>query len=78
MTYVMMTYARYLVEVAKYQAKYMPLGQRQGQCYFNMLHEVRPDLANQIRGNVELDPFYVDARIGNFLAWVCNNWDNKE
>jgi hypothetical protein len=42
---------------------------RKGQAYFNALHEVHPELADEIRGG-NLDPFYQDKRIDEFLAWV--------
>jgi len=47
--------------------------QRVGQWMFNVLHEMRPELANAVRGG-DLDPFYDDAKIDNFLNWVSKNW----
>lgn len=43
--------------------------QRRGQAYFNAIHEVRPDLANAVRGS-DRDPFYDDSRINAFIAYV--------
>ncbi len=42
---------------------------RRGQCYYNALYTLRPDLANEICGT-KLDPFYVDERIPAFLEWL--------
>jgi hypothetical protein len=48
-------------------------GQRPGQAHFNALYELRPDLADEIRGT-DLDPFYNDTRIPEFLCWVVAHW----
>jgi hypothetical protein len=48
--------------------------QRAGQAYFNLLNEVRPDLAEYVRGTL-YDPFYRDARIPEFLAFIASRWD---
>lgn len=47
---------------------------RAGQTYFNLLHDVRPDLANQIRAT-RMDPFHDDSRIPGFLTWLEINWN---
>jgi hypothetical protein len=52
---------------------------RFGQVYFNLLNELRPDLANEMRGT-ELDPFHL-----KFLRdvpeatekFVMDRWDNS-
>ena len=44
---------------------------RSGQCYFNVLQDLRPDLAKQIRGNAQLDPFYYDDNTDAFIDWLC-------
>lgn len=41
---------------------------RLGQAFFNVLYELRPDLAERARAT-EFDPFYND-RILDFLVWV--------
>lgn len=46
---------------------------RVGQTWFNVLDQQRPDLADKIRGT-DLDPFHRDDRVGNFIAWVEENW----
>jgi hypothetical protein len=48
-------------------------GWRRGQTAFNFLHDVRPDLSEQVRGSVR-DPFYNDKRLPEFYTWVGENW----
>ena len=43
--------------------------ERVGQAYFNALHELAPQIAEQIQAT-SLDPFHDDARLGAFLAKV--------
>lgn len=47
---------------------------RLGQTYFNVLRAVRPDISEQIRGDVQYDPFYQDKRINDFLGFVAQAW----
>jgi hypothetical protein len=47
---------------------------REGQTAFNLLYILRPDLSEQIRGDVQLDPFYVDGKLPAFWAWVEQEW----
>lgn len=52
---------------------------RFGQYLFASLHETRPDIANDILDMDStfengIDPFYLDKYIGNFLAFVHQNW----
>ena len=54
---------------------HVPREQRRGQWAFNVLHEMRPDLSDHVRGNVELDPFHQDSKLPAFLEWVANQWD---
>ena len=42
---------------------------RLGQWSFNKLYEIRPDIADEIRGT-ENDPFYRDEKLGKFLTAV--------
>jgi hypothetical protein len=49
---------------------------RAGQIYFNLLHQVRPDLAGQICGS-EKDPFHRNDRILPFLEWLIDAWDKE-
>ena len=64
-----MTFEEYINEV-RWRAAYR--GERQGQAYFNVLHEYRPDLAGRLPEG--LDPFYNDEYIPAFLVWVGSNW----
>lgn len=48
---------------------------RLGQSYFNVLHRLRPDLANKVR-STNLDTFYNDTRIPAFLAHIKEHWDD--
>ena len=46
---------------------------RRGQRAFNVLRDMRPDLAERVR-STGVDPFYEDSRLPAFLAWVEANW----
>lgn len=50
--------------------------ERLGQAIFNHLLEVRPDLAEQIRGT-ELDPFHNDGVLSELEKWLAVYWDWK-
>ena len=56
-----------------------PMGQRlrYGQIAFNMLNDVRPDLAHVVRGT-NADPFYCnktrDPRFLLFIDFLQENW----
>lgn len=53
-----MTYEEFYDEVYKcYMAQEASMDYRLGQIYFNMLCEVRPKIAEEIRGSM-LDPFF--------------------
>lgn len=47
---------------------------RAGQAFFNVLHEIRPDIANDIRGTA-FDPFHRNDRIPKFLYHVASVWE---
>lgn len=47
---------------------------RMGQTYFNVLHEVRPDLAEKVRGAF-LDPFHNDVMVPSFLNFLAAEWE---
>lgn len=51
---------------------------RPGQQAFNMLHDVRPDLANTIRGDAMLDPFHMNENLPAFWAWLAEHWETNE
>lgn len=46
---------------------------RKGQAYFNVLSDVRPDLAERVRATI-LDPFYSDCRLADFLYFLRQAW----
>lgn len=50
---------------------------RKGQHTFNLLNEVRPDLAASIRGSLR-DPFHQDNKIEECLLWVQENWQKEQ
>lgn len=52
----------------------IPQEQRPGQYAFNLLCQVRPDLSEQVRGRLQVDPFYNDRFIPNFIQFVSDNW----
>jgi hypothetical protein len=66
-----MTFAEYLKKVT--ETKNENSSWRMGQTYFNVLSDVRSDLSEQVLFT-NLDPFFRDEVIGNFLAFVAENW----
>lgn len=65
-----MTYDEYLATVDRTDR----LGLRRGQHYYNVLYNLRPDLANAVC-DTPADPFYDDSRIDDFLIFIQVNWD---
>ena len=51
-------------------------GLRKGQSYFNALHKVDWILAEKIKGS-NVDPFYNDTKIPQFLETVTRTWDKE-
>lgn len=49
--------------------------QRLGQVYFNLLHNLRPDIANRLRGSL-IDPFYRDKLSTETEEFVIAEWDD--
>ena len=47
---------------------------RVGQAAFNSLLEHRPDLAEKIRGDPDLDPFYYSSKLPEFYSYLKANW----
>lgn len=69
-----MTYEDFLARVdALWGNNIIQISQRYGQLYFNVLHELRPDIANKIRAT-ELDPFYFDDVKLETIQAVIENW----
>jgi hypothetical protein len=51
---------------------------REGQTAFNFLNAMRPELADQIRNDpTGIDPFYVDANLPAFFAWLEEHWETR-
>lgn len=50
-------------------------GESIGRHWFNRLHQVRPDLADAVRGT-PLDPFDKDYVPAEFVAFVYDSWDD--
>lgn len=46
---------------------------RKGQAYSNLLHMIRPDLAAQAQ-DAQLDPFYRDEILDEFVVWLSYRW----
>lgn len=46
---------------------------RPGQAAFNVLRDMRPDLAYRVAGS-ELDPFHRDAALEEFRQWLSRHW----
>lgn len=46
---------------------------RSGQWAFNVLYQIRPDLADAVRTTVR-DPFYQDSKLPAFHEWVRMAW----
>lgn len=65
-----MTFEEYMKKVVDH---YLLGGVRWGQAYWNVLTEADNDLANDIRGR-SIDPFYDDARLGDFLYYIQRKW----
>lgn len=66
------TFSQYLRLVAL--AKEDNPSLRNGQVYFNVLNNVRPDLANRIRSTL-IDPYYEDCNLAQFLVFVSKEWE---
>lgn len=67
-----MSMAEYLRIVATVSAR--TADWRAGQTYFNVLTEVKPALAEKVRGSM-VDPFHQDSRIADFLVFISDQWD---
>jgi hypothetical protein len=51
---------------------------RLGQCFFNSLYEIKPELANILRGT-SYDPFHMDYKKAlNILTLLTNSDEYKE
>lgn len=70
-----MNYGEFMNEVS---AKHARLNgeQRLGQVYFNLLYEMRPDIANNLRGAI-IDPFYKERITQVVHDFVIARWDDE-
>lgn len=50
---------------------------RQGQVFFNVLYEYRPDIGDRIVGG-PLDPYHLDRVPGSTWSYVIENWEGGE
>ena len=50
---------------------------RLGQTAFNVLCDIHPLLAEKVRGNGDIDPFYVDKHIPKFFEFIMKANDYK-
>lgn len=52
-----------------------PTPLRRGQFAYTLLYEKRTDLAaRMVEEQPDVDPFYLDTKIPEFLVWVAKNW----
>lgn len=80
-----MTYDEFLADTMRVDATYEEfemacsmyarahLNQRAGQVYYNVLHDIRPDLADAIVGTL-IDPFYKDEVDEQIRKFIRENW----
>lgn len=47
---------------------------RMGQTAYNLLRALRPDLSDQVLGDPDLDPFYVNQKLPAFWSFVEGQW----
>jgi len=66
-----LTFSQYLERVAV--EKRIHPEWRMGQTYYHVLHELRPDISEYVRGS-QYDPFHEDKVIPDFLWVVCEKW----
>lgn len=67
-----LTFEEYLRKVCSEKSKHPEW--RLGQTYYNVLHEVRPDIAIDVNGVIWKDPYYNDQYIPRFLEYVESIW----
>ena len=69
------TFANYLDQCFPHPPEMKQLGIRRGQNMAHVLQENKPYLLEQAR-KAGVDPFYNDAKIPEFLAYVGTRWDS--
>lgn len=69
-----MDYIDFVIDVtSKYNNPTNADGWRLGQAVFNRLAQVRPDIANKLRGTL-LDPFYKNSVSTETWEFIHKNW----
>ena len=76
-----MTYTQFLAKFALGYQEHISstsphLLQRQGQFYYNLLDDLRPEVAAKLRGS-GIDPFYSELVIQAVHDYVETVWDNN-
>lgn len=69
-----MTFLEFKMKVASTERRD---GLRLGQHAFNMLYYANPKIADRIRGNYAIDPFYRDEYLPAFWRAVEGMWRDK-
>lgn len=69
------TFTDYLDQCFPHPPECTQLGIRRGQRMADMLRESKPYLHRQAQ-NADVSPFYDDAKIPAFLAYVGTRWDS--
>jgi hypothetical protein len=67
------TFEDFVSAVVHYYNVNAPADWRVGQCAFNLLVKVRPDIAELLRGS-DFDPFNDDSRLSDFYDFVMRYW----
>ena len=69
---VVMLFGRFLSTVVNQQLSHPTW--RAGQVASNTLERFRPDIADRVRGNPTLDPYYKDENLNAFYEFVEKVW----
>lgn len=69
------TFAEFVHEAERLAREHRDL--RPGQAYYNALWASQPELAEIVRGS-EVDPYYHNGRLPDFLELVERYWDGVE
>ena len=71
-----MEWLMFVGEVKARQKQYMGdlADYRKGQALFNAMHDIRPDLANKVRGSMNADPFHQDDKIQAFWYAIYDQY----
>jgi len=64
-------YVEFCVTVIE-AAEFLPPHLRAGQFLFTIIHQLNPDMANDIADNSGVDPFYKDSNIKPCLEYILN------